>query len=1159
MPSPSVSAGGFQVDGLRATEMTQVVISESLPPAELFVEINFSTAPENIAVDIKCGLAFRGVGYPSSLQWRVPDVSFLPWGKRTLPIALRSRGKTSVVSPFLMHSEVSSTGIRNDTQRLPPLLWGTASCNVSIEVTIEVPDGAGTRPRFFMIQRLVNIPTLYVRASWAFLTDAIVERTDGRLRSAWSAEVFPASPIGGLGMEWPSVGAPAARYVSASLSAFRSAGALDARATPIFALTLTKPTNVTLLFSDATGMERKISLGGIEVYLAGVKCQVSWVSDEHAAVRILTPGIESICSSAAANQADGCSMDAPLMVRIPSLIDAATLQTMLTSNTSLWPLVAKQAVETFGLVQQQSPQNNGSPAARRILSVEPVVSVSLLGSQVACPPFCPSIVGHHAPPLLQWAPEAAVDVLFSTRSSMALSDARQALEMPDIISPFLTQSPFSVASPCLGDNFIDPSSGLCTDIAYLEQLGPENRTCAFGFGNDCIPCVSPNMGLCPGGRTVLARPGYYTPSTKDMGSLVACRGPLNRCLGFNSTTGLYQCGEGYSNGVFACDGCALGFYPDGDGACARCPNLATDSVRSKSFITALVAFFSGFIGLLVLLFCITYFVTRAKGGTLQSTLRITLQFWTSTLLASLVLTSACIPLQDQPGMPKPLRFVVKTLMYLHMQGISIHPSCMHLAPFFASKAVDSLAIILFGLTTVGVLVAHASGSASKPITASCGLLRKINGFFDRLHFFPPAAFVVGMVVLYGITARMTADTLSCISKPMTVQNYFGLMGDGTTLRKVGITCGFGSAPCLPDVLARVVFVSVSYSSKLIVCWEKSHAPAGVLAAVTMALVLVAFPVTTLFIGCRIARQLPSSRLPRNGACRKHLDAMEAYIPFYRVRILKVTKVTNVVQAGDDVLSLLPTPRSQDHIEEDDLDALEHRITIPEAKAMGYFFHSDFSPRWFMSRNIDMAVHFSLAILSAWRNKLGPVTVLVLGLVPLLFQLFWYTYVRPYRRAMVWNNVARACGILVALLVWGCRYRLFVIPPAAASTDAVLSNLSYLTATLALVLLVIIFGAYFDSMFRTMALEKLRALQRAASTLRRPPLGLLSRPKTRKLDEVQNLNLFADPNLNEDHGRNNNLDNRASQYLIGRVDDRVTMKASLVRSKSYGGAHIRVPR
>jgi hypothetical protein len=107
-------------------------------------------------------------------------------------------------------------------------------------------------------------------------------------------------------------------------------------------------------------------------------------------------------------------------------------------------------------------------------------------------------------------------------------------------------------------------------------------------------------------------------------------------------------------------------------------------------------------------------------------------------------------------------------------------------------------------------------------------------------------------------------------------------------------------------------------------------------------------------------------------------------------------------------------------------------------------------------------------------------MLVVGLIALVSQFFWYFFGVPYRTELQWNNNVRACGILVASLSWVCRYRLTTLPPGAAATDRILASLSFATAAFALLLLTLIIWSFLDCMFRSLVLSKLRQTREEAA-------------------------------------------------------------------------------
>ena len=247
--------------------------------------------------------------------------------------------------------------------------------------------------------------------------------------------------------------------------------------------------------------------------------------------------------------------------------------------------------------------------------------------QLSCPPFCPGGLGTSVP----WSAASA-----GSRGSTSATFVLAAPPLPGALgfpvpiaaapaassSAPITTGIYYAASCAASGLYTDPSSGVCA-----KADNPAAANCAFGSGGNCVQvrCAGfhsrrvriqtarfapqcPRGALCPGGSRAWPLPGYYTTS-ESSGVVLSCLppDPTSRCVvrraavaaalpqpppslllpphrsceGWNSTTGLSQCGAAYRQGSYLCESCADGYYPASDGSCSACPPSGTTWARYR--------------------------------------------------------------------------------------------------------------------------------------------------------------------------------------------------------------------------------------------------------------------------------------------------------------------------------------------------------------------------------------------------------------------------------------------------------------------------------------------------------------------------------------------------------------------------------------------------
>lgn len=231
------------------------------------------------------------------------------------------------------------------------------------------------------------------------------------------------------------------------------------------------------------------------------------------------------------------------------------------------------------------------------------------------------------------------------------------------------------ASACIGF----AGSAECSSLSASTLVGGSAldasvaRSCAFGEADTCRMC--PDGAVCPGGNRAWPLAGFWTDDPADPQALVRCGPPAKeRCAGWDIDVDAPVCGDGYEG--FACSLCALKYYEDSDGACIRCPDEGATAAMARR-LGALV--FGGFL-LFVSVLVVVVAVARIRGGTVAGGAQRSAQFvvWVATV-AQVV---SQVGKGATPGVPSYLRELYTMVDVLSFDFGLAHPSCVDGYPFF---------------------------------------------------------------------------------------------------------------------------------------------------------------------------------------------------------------------------------------------------------------------------------------------------------------------------------------------------------------------------------------------------------------------------------------------------------------------------------------------
>jgi hypothetical protein len=198
------------------------------------------------------------------------------------------------------------------------------------------------------------------------------------------------------------------------------------------------------------------------------------------------------------------------------------------------------------------------------------------------------------------------------------------------------------------------------DIFYTDDCPFPGQ---FGSGLDCRAC--PAEAICPGGRRMWPRDGYWTPD-EISGEIYRCE-PAEACIGGQN----YACADGYEGEL--CSRCEDKFYSNG-ALCMACGGVGAS--------IALMVFDAAFVGVLL---AGILFVREPVLNNMMGIIGI------AQLLRG-------VGQMDSSGMPLWLQTLLHGLSFMAGDFAFVRPECIsardELTSFYASIALDLIARLL---------------------------------------------------------------------------------------------------------------------------------------------------------------------------------------------------------------------------------------------------------------------------------------------------------------------------------------------------------------------------------------------------------------------------------------------------------------------------------
>jgi hypothetical protein len=335
-------------------------------------------------------------------------------------------------------------------------------------------------------------------------------------RSAWNASTVAAASAGS--------GGPSQAQIEAAIRKAMGAPAAGTASGPIQQV-LNTNTLVTLVGDAAVWLTAAGSAAGghfsltrTVVTVGGLPAPITWVSSDGRLATVETPSYSDLC--AGVPKGSDCGFQPLSIASTP--VTPSTLDPILTLATS------------------------SAPTSTLVASLQDRAAAA-----VSCPPFCPGGAFSGDLPSLAGNASLYPSASYVPAAPAALSPALKAIS---------GQGGFYYVQACQG--YPLPGASQCLDPASGVR-------CAFGGGDDCVPC--PEGALCPGGYRAWPLPGYWSSSASSA-TVTRCRQPASlRCTGWNASLGSSACGAGYLQGSDACGACDSGYYAATDGTCSACP------------------------------------------------------------------------------------------------------------------------------------------------------------------------------------------------------------------------------------------------------------------------------------------------------------------------------------------------------------------------------------------------------------------------------------------------------------------------------------------------------------------------------------------------------------------------------------------------------------
>lgn len=722
------------------------------------------------------------------------------------------------------------------------------TCAVS---SVAIQSATAEHPKYGA-STLLTLPAVALPSSWPLIAGILKESravpgdfsavAGFSKAAAWSISLSATSPplaascdeifyANSSTVQWSSPAlprcSPAVETIAALVASARGLGAAPSLSVAVFGVT-----HLLLIAGWGTHFPETTT-----ATLGGVPCNVNWVSSDGSVLSVSTPSLSSLCAAL------GFSVNAT---------DCGTAQLLLSGAP--WSTTAS----TIASVAVGSLRGDAAALSLPISYGPAVAGADWRGTLAAA----------SADPAYAREGVVNADSPFATLASIVSGDS-----ISLTLSSALTPPGIGLRAMAECRDF--SPAALCAAAAATSYEPPTNLTCSWGSGDSCEIC--PLGAQCPGGRVLLARPGWWTPlsASSPPADLKPCPQPdaLLRCPGWRNVTSAgaasaMGCGSGY-RGV-ACGACAVGYTPK-SGVCVLCPSLGRDKLLAAAtpvliFISCLL-----FIGASLTLF--VKWIGASWGHAVFAAAALSAWFFSAAQSAAAAFTVT------QSISPPELEVYYTVLTSLLFKGVSIPPACYEAVPYvdaWIAVVVGAVCLLLGALCAA--VIARARNDAARAVVAASAAEDASKSEAPPLLVWSRRLLALCCNTLflgYGPLTAAFSNALTCsTASAQPIRLYLTLTHDGTTLASalasatsdVSIALAASGAPpaSVADFerafndpvfaasrrLKGAIDAPLSFSLVLAdgfsVCYEGVHVKAWLASAVVGGLVVIGFPLLGLW-------------------------------------------------------------------------------------------------------------------------------------------------------------------------------------------------------------------------------------------------------------------------------------------------------------------------
>ena len=896
------------------------------------------------------------------------------------------------------------------------------------------------------------LPVTVMRQPWPLISDVIIHRPNGMVRSMWrnssadiSSQLFAAADAAAM-LSANAIGTRTnvtalLDFSEIVIDALQRAGLLDrpaisAKDLPPFQVLAPVGSRVSVIAgswafgASSTGGNPSGFSAGQAVTVGGAPCAVVWTTE--LVFHCTLPSWREACGGSGDPEDGGTCGGLPIAITTTHRVAAASGETR--SNVRL-----------------------------------------------SCPPLCPGGQDASLPYLVAASSAGAASAVVAVPAWFeASASAPSASNQVRLASPyqlarlFVTTGLQLLPPPCENSNSApDLESGVCTD-----HTNNRSRDCLYGSGARCSPCAT--GALCPGGYRMWSRPGFYLPNEAAKQPAPCIEPALERCVGWDRASGTTQCGIGYKAGSPGCLRCAEHYYVDLDGSCEPCPSSIGRSFNAA--LVPLIAFAGGIVAFVAVNYAAVHLVVYLRGGTIKGGLGRAAQL--TVWMLSLLQLVAQVCKTTAPGLPPELRRLIRFLDVFTFSGLVPPAACVPGAHSLSSQTnAIILSLTMLALIPIGTLIASSAEVATFPRllpnhsveTEGLSLWMKLKRALPAKDTAKRAAPMLPFVLLslvYPLAVKATFELLNCqqLSVPListlgmdpagiqmsdgALHALFSGTGDSDELTQGAIVSSYlQEASSLRRSLSSLYSVTVLRLDSYFLCFKGEHSGPGVAAIICLFLFVILYPLGALWLIWAWYRPSDGTDITKRTICfDSPLDSAES-VEFRSPSSTSFSPYASNASGG----SAFVTGPLQHHQSASKRSSLHSRYMPLTAAGVAESTTYVSVRKWFL--NVDLAaLLFLTALLVFWPSPTTPgkaggkfaLTVLVLGPVTVGF-----LTLHPFDRDDVWKLAAKVCSLLLAFVSACLSCAQMVAGPQSREASA-LSHVVLALSALMFVLIVVAF-------------------------------------------------------------------------------------------------------